>query len=149
MSLLRNKFHVTLHIQELYNIPQSSGQILVKWHIKDSAKPDARGRTRAVAIHSHKAVFDYSGETHVRIGTDKTGLLKETPLIFDVQWDQDSNTKMSMGRAEINLSEFVDRELEPVSFLLKDSKINSPLKIAVSLKHVKGNTEYRVYVHTD
>jgi hypothetical protein len=144
MSILRSKFHVLLEIQELYNIPQSTGKILVKWHVKDSAKPDARGKTETVAISNHKAEFKYKGETHVRIGVDKNGMLKETLLVFDVQWDQDSNTKLTVGRAEINLSEFVNRDPEPVSFLLKDSKINSALKISVSLKYIKGHAEYRI-----
>lgn len=144
MSLIRTKFVVLLEIHELYNIPQSTGKILVKWHVKDSAKPDARGKTNSVAITNHKALFNYTGETHVRIGLDKTKMLKDSLLVFDVQWDQDSNTKLTVGKAEVNLSEFVNRAREPVSFLLKDSKINSALKVSIMLTAIKGPSDFRI-----
>jgi hypothetical protein len=144
MSIPRCKFKVKLAIKELTNIPHATGSVFVKWYVKDSAKPDARGKTDHVDIQEHKTLWDYQAETTVRIGTDKTNSLRHSLIVFDVLWENSTSGRINVGKVEINLSEYVRRDLEPYTYLLQNSKINCVLNVALSLKQVKGPTDFKV-----
>ncbi|CAN6611202.1 hypothetical protein TRVA0_004S03752 [Trichomonascus vanleenenianus] len=146
MSIARPKFSVSVQIQELTNIPQVSGEVFVKWYLKDSAKPDARGKTNRAAIRDHRAQWHYSGETSVRIGINKSGELRHSWAVFEVTWDNGSSGgRMQLGRVDLNLAEYASPEgQESNRYLLKNSKVNAILNVAIALKQIKGPTDYRV-----
>lgn len=145
----RPKFYVELRIYRLAHIPMSTGQVHVKWFVKDSAKPDARGKTPEAVITDHKAEWDYSATTKARIRVGSDGYLKPAYLVFEVVWDQGGSGRVNMGKVELNISEQVGRgrtgDRDPVmKVLLRDSRVNSVLHVEMKPVQYKGTTEYRV-----
>lgn len=143
-QMSRPKFHVDLRVKELTNIPQNTGQVYAKWYLKDSAKPDARGRTSSEPIKDHRASWDYSSRTSTRIGIDRDHILRHSWIVFDVQWEHQGNGKLSLGKVELNLAEYVNRQSDMNRYLLKESKINSILHVVISLRQTKGPTNYQI-----
>lgn len=146
MSNHRPKFDVTVHINELLNVPLVSGTCWVRWYVKDSPKPDARGRTPHIAVKEHRAKWDHEIKLQARIGVGRQNVLKEFMLVFDVMWDQNGADKMQLGKVEVNLPEYVGGGPEPkaTKYLLKSSKINGALSVTVHLTQVSGTKNYTV-----
>lgn len=143
----RPKFKVELKIQELSNIPQVIGEVYVKWYLKDSPKPDARGKTHQAPINKgHRALWDYEGITQVRIGVDRRGMLKESLIIFDMLWEHAGGTRVSLGKVDLNLAEYLNRDFawETHRYLLKESKINCVLSVQLMVTQITGPSDYTV-----
>lgn len=145
----RPKFIADIQINELLNIPLVTGRCWVKWYVRDSAKPDARGRTAQIPVRDHKAQWDEHVNLRFRLGIqNKTKLLKEYVVIFDVVWDQNGADKLTLGRVEINLAEYVNKtsnkDVKKTKYLLKNSKINGALALTIGVSQVSGQTDYNV-----
>lgn len=85
---------------------------------------------------------------------DKSNQLLETLIHFEVVQDYSSSgrpDKISLGQVKLNLAEYVDgAEGEGDSgeggivrrYLMQESKINSTLKIGISMKQLDGEKNY-------
>lgn len=142
----RPKFQVNITINELNNLPQISGLSWIRWYIKDSPKPDARGRTEKHQVREHKVVYNDSKANfthHIRINSE--GTLRECIAVFDVQWaHSDTGDKVLLGKAEANLSEYVNQEPQPTRFLLRESKVNCTLSLTIDIQQISGPKSYNV-----
>lgn len=153
------KFDVSLTIEKISKIPHSSGRIFVRWYVKDSPRPESRGRTPAVDVSHNKAVFDYHATPFpLRIGV-KTGsqVLRTQHMQFEVLWEPPGTKAMCLGTLALNLAEFAtpmrQRE-EPnnktyyngkfMSYLLEEAKINCLLTVGIRMSYLKGSSSFTV-----
>lgn len=142
----RPKFDITITINELTNLPQVSGYSWVRWYIKDSPKPDARGRTRKKSVSDHRVVYNHVArfQHHFRLSKDTT--LKPCIAVFDVMWEHVDSDRITLGKVDVNLSEYMNQQPQTNRFLLRESKINGTLSLTIESKQVSGTENYKVYV---
>ena len=125
----------------------------MKWHLPSSTSAEHRGRTDRAPIKEHKVCWDYSRTIPVRLTIDKTNILQETLINFEVVQDYSSGgrgEKITLGYVTLNLAEYVDEsEMGPDGeegvtrrYLMQDSKINSTLKIVIMMKQVDGERNF-------
>lgn len=116
-------------------------------------------------IRDHKAVYDYTKQLPVRLTVDRSGVLEECPVHFEVVQDYAEGQKggrVVLGKVKLNLSEYVERDGElrrntdgeelgeedgegiTRRYLMQDSKINSTLKIGILMKQVEGEKDFVV-----
>lgn len=111
-------------------------------------------------MHDHAVVWDYSKTLQVRLTTDKTNMLQELLIHFEIVQDYGSGVrgsdKITLGNIALNLAEYVegsDGAISPGSkdgedegivrrHLMQDSKINSTLKIGISMKQIDGERNF-------
>ncbi|EXJ92407.1 hypothetical protein A1O3_00958 [Capronia epimyces CBS 606.96] len=154
------KFDLTLRIIDLTNIPLIYGTADVRWHIASSSAAEHRGRTDKASIVEHKATWDYTKEFSVRLTVDKSGMLQERSLHFEVlqEFSQGGRgSRVHLGNVKLNLAEYAhppdevgDRDLQEEGddgaitrrYLLQDSKVNSTLKIGIKMKQTEGDTNF-------
>lgn len=147
--LSQPKFEVTLEIHKLTRIAQPWGRMVVKWHTHDSPHLDSRGSTEAVKIDNHQCIFNTHAtfKNHIVISLSKKELRK-TEITFEVWWEPPGHHKMIIGQLELDLAQFVNRDLEPMSFLLEGGRTNCLLNLSLSLKQLKGSTHFNVPLFT-
>jgi hypothetical protein len=116
-------------------------------------------------IRDHKAVYDYSKQLPVRLTVDRSGMLEECHVHFEIVQDYAEGQKggrVVLGNVKLNLSEYVEREGElrrnpdgedlgeedgdgvTRRYLMQDSKINSTLKVGIHMKQVEGEKDFVV-----
>lgn len=125
-------------------MPHTSGSVMAKWYLKDSPRPESRGRTHREMLKEHKGVWNYEATTTVRIGLDKQKVLKPAELVVEVYWEHIGSSRINIGRVPLNMSEYVDRDYEPYLYLLHESKVNCTLTLQLKLTHLKGTSDYTV-----
>lgn len=145
---------INSQIIDLNNIPLVSGTSYVKWHLPTSTAAEHRGRTSRCPIHEHKVTWDYTRTITLRLQMDKTNQLLECLINFEVVQDYSSSgrpEKISLGHVKLNLAEYVeggDGEGDSGEagivrrYLMQESKINSTLKIGISMKQLDGEKNY-------
>lgn len=109
----------------------------MKWHLPSSSSAEHRGRTAKAVIRDHKVGWDYMKDIPVRLTVDRTGMLQESEIHFEVLQEYSPGTRAErivLGTVRLNLSEYVggnDEEEEAVTrrYLMQESKINSTLKV--------------------
>lgn len=151
MSLLvpshrKPKFKVLLSIQDLTNVPLVSGLVHVRWHLHDSIRSEARGKTERSLIKDHKVEWGYENMWTVKMIIDKTNHLQEATLEFEVfQELYGGKERHALGKLTLNLAEYADSSEQIVRrYLLQDSKVNSTLKLGLRLDQLSGDTEFYV-----
>ncbi|ODV90398.1 hypothetical protein CANCADRAFT_106224 [Tortispora caseinolytica NRRL Y-17796] len=149
MSLFNSrqpKFKMTLSIIDLVNVPIVSGYVLVKWYLKDSPKPDARGRTDHAPIRDHKVTWDYVRSAEFRIRINSDNVLSECLLVFEIYSEVGAmRHRASLGNLTINVSEHVGKEGQLARrYLLQSSKVNAVIRISIEMTQLKGETNYKV-----
>lgn len=142
----RPRFEITITINELTNLPHVSGYSWVRWYIKESAKPDARGRTKKYPVSDHRVVYNHKSHFQYRFRLSKDTTLKPCVAIFDVLWEHVNSDRMTLGKVEVNLSEYINQEPQTNRFLLRESKINGTLSLTIESKQVSGTKNFKVYV---
>nr|POE88159.1 uncharacterized protein CFP56_11388 [Quercus suber] len=162
----RVRFELTLSILDLNNVPLVSGTSFVKWHLPSSTAAEHRGRTPKCAIKDHRVNFDYSINIPVRLTVGKDGMLQENCVDFEVLQEYSAGgrgERITLGHVKCNLAEYVEASEMPVSpgatrhgmgdgggdgsgivrrYLMRDSKINSTLKLSIYMKFVEGTRDY-------
>jgi hypothetical protein len=89
----------------------------------------------------------------VRLTIDKSNNLQECLINFEVVQDYGSGVrgeKITLGHVTLNLAEYVeDSEMGPDGeegvtrrYLMQESKINSTLKIAITMKQIDGERNF-------
>ncbi|KAK9481848.1 N-terminal C2 in EEIG1 and EHBP1 proteins-domain-containing protein [Lipomyces starkeyi] len=138
----RPKFAVKVTIHDLANIPLVSGFVFVRWHLQDSARGDARGRTDKVPIKDHKAIWNYEREiARVRMVIEKDGMLSDKHVVFEVISEY-SGEKVELGTLQLNMAEFVKEKPTGRRYLLHESKINSTIKITLDCRQLSGDANF-------
>lgn len=162
------KFLFTFQIQELANIPKVSGICYVKWHIKDTATQQFKGRTSKVHIKDYRASWSYDFESLMKLSINRNKLLQEKILVLTVYLGVTDHVHVNghhlnhqqlenidhrlpkvekkhvLGKVEINLAEYVNYD-EPTSnrYLLQQSKVNCILSVKIGMELLKGDkTEF-------
>ena len=140
----RPKLKLSLQVHELSSIPLVTGQVFVKWHILHSSSGECRGKTEVAPIIDHKAVWgNYKHECTFKVGIGKDGVLQERILIMEVWLEMISGReRLRIGNLAINLSEYASVKSETRRYLLQDSKMNSTVKLTISVVHVEGSRDY-------
>ncbi|OAL21594.1 hypothetical protein AYO22_07990 [Fonsecaea multimorphosa] len=155
------KFDLTLRIIDLTNIPLIYGTACVRWHLSSSNAAEHRGRTEKAPIEEHKATWDYCKEIPVRLTIDKTGMLQECDIHFEVLQEFHEGGRggrVHLGNVKLNLAEYTqlpdaspaDRDPQDEAddgsitrrYLLQDSKVNSTLKIGIRMRQTEGDTNF-------
>lgn len=152
------KFDLILKIIDLNNIPLVVGTAFVKWHLPSSTAAEHRGRTERAPITDHKCTWDYTKELTIRMTIDKSLLLSETEVHFEILQEYSEGARhgrVVLGQVKLNLAEYADRShlddstaLDPDDeaitrrYLMQQSKINSTLKIGIQLKQLDGDTNF-------
>ncbi|KAF1823553.1 uncharacterized protein K489DRAFT_379548 [Dissoconium aciculare CBS 342.82] len=158
----RVRFDLTLRILDLNNVPLVAGTSFIKWHLPSSIAAEHRGRTHRCAIRDHRVQYDYVKQIPVRLIVGKDGVLQECIIEFEVLQEYSSGgrgERIDLGVIRINLAEYVDiadlhSPTSPVDqeaaeegvtrrYLMQDSKINSTLKIGLSMKQTDGTRDFR------
>ncbi|KFY45771.1 hypothetical protein V494_00770, partial [Pseudogymnoascus sp. VKM F-4513 (FW-928)] len=144
------KFELILQIIDLNNVPLVAGQSYVKWHLPMSTAAEHRGATSKAPIKEHKVTWDYERSLVVRLSMDKTNLLQECFIEFEVIQDYNGGArgeKITIGRVRLNLAEYADIHDEEGQimvrrYLMQDSKINSTVKIGLGMSQVDGDRNF-------
>ena len=108
----------------------------MKWHLPSSTSAEHRGHTPKAAIREHKVLWDYCRTLPVRLTVDKSGMLQESEIHFEVLQEYSPSARaerIALGNVKLNLSEFVEGSEEGEEgvvrrYLMQESKINSTLK---------------------
>lgn len=110
----------------------------MKWDLSHSAAAEHRGRTNKCTIRDHSVIYDYTKDVPVRLVVDKNNHLQESSIHFEVLQEYSSGARgerISLGNVKLNLAEYVDASETDGEdgvvrrYLMKDSKINSTLKV--------------------
>lgn len=158
------RFNLILRIIDLNNVPLVSGTSFIKWHLPSSTAAEHRGRTPQSAIKDHRVLYEYSKTLPVRLTVGKDGMLQECMVDLEVLQEYSAGgrpERISLGQIKLNLAEYVDaRDVsqnpglgttnrdfdgEPGvvrRYLMQESKINSTLKLGISMRHVEGTKDY-------
>lgn len=150
-----------MRIIDLTNVPLIAGLAYVKWHLSSSSAAEHRGRTDKTTIRDHKATWEYSKELAVRLTIEKTQMLQECDIQFEIVQEYHQSARggrVVLGNVKLNLSEYTQlpelntRERDPQDdgddgsitrrYLLQESKINSTLKIGIKMKQTEGDTNF-------
>jgi hypothetical protein len=138
-------------IIDLNNVPLVSGTSFVKWHLPSSTAAEHRGRTNKSPIKEHKASWDYEKVIPVRLTMDRQNLLQECNIYFEVIQDYNSGArgeKIILGHISLNLAEYAEIPDQDGDdgitrrYLMQESKINSTLKIGISMKQLDGERNF-------
>jgi hypothetical protein len=104
-----------------------------------STAAEHQGRTEKCTIKEHKVQYNYAAHIPIRLTIDKTGMLQETFIHFEVLHEVTSTEKgerIALGNIKLNLAEYVwaseQEGEEAVSrrYVMQESKINSTLKVS-------------------
>ena len=133
------KFDLQLQILDLNNVPLVTGTSYVKWHLPSSTSAEHRGHTPKSPIREHKVTWDYTRTLPVRLTVDKSGMLQDSEIHFEVLQEYSPSARAErivLGNVKLNLAEFVDGSEEGEEgvvrrYLMQESKINSTLKVSV------------------
>ncbi|KAL8787901.1 MAG: hypothetical protein Q9213_001928 [Squamulea squamosa] len=137
-------------IIDLNNVPLVSGTSYVKWHLPSSTSAEHRGRTSKEVIREHKVAWVYDKLLPVRMTIDRNAMLQESEIHFEVMQEYSSGARgerIILGNVRLNLAEYVDAGEDGDGnitrrYLMQDSKINSTLKIGISMKQTEGDRNF-------
>ncbi|KAG5437557.1 hypothetical protein PCANB_000985 [Pneumocystis canis] len=139
----RPRFHVKMMVHDLINVPFVSGQIFIKWHLKDSIPLNTHGRLPKVPIKNHKVIWNHEFSCFLSMKINKHQHLSESWIIFEVNQElKCASHQLVLGKVGINLAEYVGLSKETGCYLLQNSKVNSLLKISISMQQIGGSMNY-------
>lgn len=132
-----------------------SGKSFVKWHLSHSAAAHHRGRTESSPVKDHKIIYNYQQTLPVRLTMDKSGMLQESCIEFEVMHEYGGSgrgDRITLGHVKLNLAEYVEQsELAADDddapgitrrYLMQDSKINSTLKLGIYMRQTEGDKNF-------
>lgn len=139
-------------IVDLNNVPLVSGTAFVKWHLPSSTAAEHRGKTTKCPIKEHKVTWDYEKTLPVRLTMDKSNMLTECLIHLEVVQEYNSGIgradKIPLGVVSLNLAEYVELQGDDGEdgitrrYLMQESKINSTVKIGISMRQTDGERNY-------
>lgn len=98
-------------------------------------------------------MYDFEKTIQVRLVIGKDGVLQESHVHFEILQEYQSSgrsERITLGSIKLNLAEYVDIGQHDQAdggsitrrYLMQESKINSTLKIEISMKHLEGDKNY-------
>ncbi|KAK4929881.1 hypothetical protein LTR49_003508 [Elasticomyces elasticus] len=155
-SSRRIKFHLALTVHDLNNVPLVSGSSYIKWHLPSSTAAEHRGRTPKCAIKDHRVLYDYSKSIPVRLTVGKDGVLVACEVWFEVVQEYSAGgraERLKLGEVRLNLAEYCQADGDGSGgeggeegivrrYLMQESKINSTLKLGITMRHLEGTRDY-------
>ncbi|KAL2799298.1 mitochondrial inner-membrane-bound regulator-domain-containing protein [Aspergillus keveii] len=136
-------------IIDLNNIPLVTGTAYIKWRLPSSNANEHHGNTDKALIIDHRVSWNYERTLQLRLTIDRNHMLHDCEIQFDVIQEFSSGghgEKNLLGRVKLNLSEYVDESDDDEGivrrYLMQDSKINSTLKIGISVQQVEGDRNF-------
>ncbi|KAL9117766.1 MAG: hypothetical protein Q9187_005695 [Circinaria calcarea] len=137
-------------IIDLNNIPLVAGTSYIKWHLPSSNSAEHRGRTPKASIKDHKVNWDYEKTIPVRLTIDRNAYLQDSEIHFEVLQEYSSGARgerILLGNVKLNLAEYVEGSDDTDGgitrrYLMQESKINSTLKISISMKQIDGDRNF-------
>ncbi|KAL8739105.1 MAG: hypothetical protein Q9181_000216 [Wetmoreana brouardii] len=150
MQAFESEFLTPDQIIDLNNVPLVSGTSYVKWHLPSSTSAEHRGHTSKEVIREHKVSWNYDKLLPVRLTIDRNGMLQETDIHFEVIQEYSSGARgerIILGNVRLNLAEYVDAGQDGDGsitrrYLMQDSKINSTLRIGISMRQTEGDRNF-------
>ena len=125
------------------------GTIHVKWNLPAASSAEQHGITERSPIQNHRAFWEYEKLLQVRTVVDKSQMLQECEIEFQVFQEFTPNNRHDreyLGNVKLNLAEYVEQG-EPDEgvvrrYLLQDSKINATLKVGILMRQIEGDTNF-------
>lgn len=114
----------------------------------NGSQSEARGVTPWQKLQSYNVRWDHSVNVVVSMDVHRESFaLLPSPLKLIVQQrviagDPDAPQHPRLGAVYLNLAEYVDKGKVERRYLLRQSKTNATLKVAIELEHVGGEKEY-------
>ena len=145
---------ICLKINDINNVPLGNGTAWVRWRIpSSSATSEHQGHTEKAPLSDHRAYWNYEKALQVRLTIDRSSMLQECEINFEVFQEFHSSTaneKNVLGKIKLNLAEYVDKVEEDEGvvrrYLIFDSKVNSTVKIGIAMRQLEGDRNFTTYV---
>jgi hypothetical protein len=139
-SRLRFRVHVTIH--SLEHIPYARGFIMIKWKTKGH-KHEGITATREVTAYTCHFNEDFEYEQQLSVNK-KTNIVQSEILRLSVRQDLTGRDDFErMGIVEIDLAQFAGTREITTIFLLKESKVNSSLRVTVRMRLIAGDPVFK------
>ncbi|KAJ5818748.1 hypothetical protein N7474_004339 [Penicillium riverlandense] len=145
----RPRFDLVLRIIDINNVPLSKGVVFVRWRLPSSSATEHHGTTEKATLLDHQAYWNYEKALQVRLTIDRTSMLQECELHFEVIQEFGSSSHADrnlLGKIKLNLAEYVDKVEEDEGvvrrYLMFESKVNSTLKIGIAMRQVEGDRNF-------
>ncbi|KAI8801717.1 N-terminal C2 in EEIG1 and EHBP1 proteins-domain-containing protein [Cladochytrium replicatum] len=160
-------FECSVLIAELANLPFVSGQYFVKWKLKGPTI--VRGVSQRETVRMHSVVWNFPLVLEPTLTVGKDGILlpcelqltvkqvssllpsipfrdirdrHECILTLFVQEVNNGKSSEDIGSITINLAEFARSNEVNRRILLQDSKVNSVLRVVISMSFLKGDSQF-------
>ncbi|KAJ6144441.1 hypothetical protein N7470_008336 [Penicillium chermesinum] len=145
----RPRFELVLRIIDINNVPLGNSSAWVKWRLPSSSATESQGHTEKSTITDHRAYWNYEKVVSVRLTIDRTSMLQECEITFEVIQEFHSSPtseKNVLGKIKLNLAEYVDKVEEDEGvvrrYLLYDSKVNCTVRIGISMRQIEGDRNF-------
>lgn len=128
-----------------------SGQASVKWSIEGLARSIGRGQTERVPIKDHKVVWNHATTVQdIRMTIGRNNILQSQNITLQVFHEYPQNKeKILLGIVTLNLAEYAGMESVTRRYLMQNSKVNSTVKVTISMRQTGGDYYYETYVSSD
>ncbi|KAK4864482.1 hypothetical protein LT330_009745 [Penicillium expansum] len=145
----RPRFELVLRIIDINNVPLGNSVAFVRWRLPSSSSAEHQGHTEKAILSDHRAYWGYEKCLQVRLTIDRTSILQECELNFEVIQEYTSSPmseKGVLGKIKLNLAEYVDKSDEDEGiirrYLMHESKVNSTVKIGIAMRQLEGDRNF-------
>ncbi|CAG8092507.1 unnamed protein product [Penicillium salamii] len=136
-------------IIDINNVPLGSSVAFVRWRLPSSSATEHQGHTEKANLSDHRAYWTYEKTLQVRLTIDRTSMLQECEINFEVIQEFTSSPiseKSVLGKIKLNLAEYVDKVEEDEGvirrYLMHESKVNSTVKIGIAMRQIEGDRNF-------
>ncbi|KAI3152381.1 hypothetical protein CBS147325_2184 [Penicillium roqueforti] len=145
----RPRFELILRIIDINNVPLGNSVAFVRWRLPSSSSTEHQGYTEKATLLDHRAYWGYEKCLQVRLTIDRTSILQECELNFEVIQEFTSSPmseKSVLGKIKLNLAEYVEKTEEDEGiirrYLMHESKVNSTVKIGIAMRQLEGDRNF-------
>ncbi|CAG8602126.1 7588_t:CDS:2 [Paraglomus occultum] len=140
------EFYVDITVHELVNVPLVTGNYYVKWRLQHGEKKSGSSKRAQHSVRDHSVVWNYQFETIVQLVIGRDGYLMPCELKLSIKQELNGGKEVNnVGILTLNLAEYVGCNKLERRYLLQDSKINSNLKLNITMKQKHtGDVAYKV-----
>ena len=133
-------YQVQLQIHDLNDVPLNTGKLYVKWKWHENGRSES-GFTAHREVADNEVIWEQAYEYRVDIYVSrKTKLAEDHILRLSVRQETKSGKSHSrIGVVLINHTEFLSTNQSTRRHLLKESRVNSSLKVTINMQHVSGD----------
>ncbi|CAG8888178.1 unnamed protein product [Penicillium egyptiacum] len=136
-------------IIDINNVPLGNSVAFVRWRLPSSSSTEHQGHTEKATLSDHRAYWGYEKCLQVRLTIDRTSILQECELNFEVIQEYTSlpmSEKSVLGKIKLNLAEYVEKTEEDDGvirrYLMHESKVNSTVKIGIAMRQLEGDRNF-------